>query len=519
MLLKDLAIYRDQRIVSIFLLGMISGLPWVMIGSALTLWLQESGISRSNIGFAGLIFTAYTFNFLWAPLIDRFAPKLWKNAGNKQAWIILCQLIIACCCLAMSFFSPNESAKTLILIGLVLAFASATQDIAIDAYRIQSFEHTEGAAISAAAAAATSGWWTGYAAIGFIPLALSDIDWDWPMIYQLLSLITGVFIVIARFIPAAQTPSTPSQLAPCASLQAQATTTLVCQNNAQKYTLFVLMQLPWLLALWAIVGIGLPKILTQSAAFIPSIITLEIVLFGLLLRQLSKLPTHAGQRSLATSDTFINSVYSTLILPLRAFILRNGLALALTLLGFIFLFKIGEAFLGRMSIVFYKEIGFSTLQIASYSKTLTWIVTVACAIPCGILNAKMGLFKGLVISGICMAISNLLFCALALAGPAEWLYIITVIVDGFTTAWATVAFVAFISHLCDHQFSATQYALLASLGNLGRTLLASNSGLLVDLLNGNWALFFAITAAMVLPSLILLWSIRDKLLSLRQQDS
>ena len=517
MLLKHLAIYRDRRIASIFVLGIISGLPWVMIGSALTLWLQESGISRSAIGFAGLIFTAYTFNFLWAPLVDRFAPKLWRNAGKKQAWIIVCQIIIALCCIAMSFFSPSNSAKTLILIGLILAFASATQDIAIDAYRIQCFNKNESDSISAGAAAATSGWWTGYAAIGFIPLALSDMGWGWPVIYQLLSVITLGFVALSIFIP-----TTYSAPATSNAPQLVKASIFICQNNIQKYTLIGLMLLPWLIALWAIVGVGLPPAITQSSLLIPSVIAVEIALFGLLLRQLNNVPVHTASTSellLSTSDKLINSVYATLILPLRAFIVRNGMALALALLSFIFLFKIGEAFLGRMSIVFYKEIGFSTLQIASYSKTLTWLVTVACAIPCGLLNAKMGLFKGLVVSGFCMAASNLLFCALAITGPAEWLYVITVIVDGFTTAWATVAFVAFISHLCDHQFSATQYALLASLGNLGRTLLASNSGLLVDFLNGNWALFFAITAFMIMPSLILLWSIRHKLLSLRAQDT
>ncbi|MDZ7923609.1 MAG: MFS transporter [Marinagarivorans sp.] len=518
MLLKHLAIYRDRRIASIFALGIISGLPWVMIGSALTLWLQESGISRSAIGFAGLIFTAYTFNFLWAPLVDRFAPKLWKNAGKKQAWIIVCQIIIALCCIAMSFFSPSHSAKTLILIGLILAFASATQDIAIDAYRIQCFNKNESDSISAAAAATTSGWWTGYAAIGFIPLALSDMGWSWPVIYQLLSVITLGCVAFAIVIP---TTHSASALSNTQSPQVNASV-IICQNNIQKYALIGLMLLPWLIALWAIIGVGLPPTITQSSLLIPIVITVEIALFGLLLRQLNNVPVHTESTSallLSTSDKLINSVYVTLILPLRTFIARNGMTLALALLSFIFLFKIGEAFLGRMSIVFYKEIGFSTLQIASYSKTLTWLVTVACAIPCGLLNAKMGLFKGLVISGLCMAASNLLFCALAIIGPAEWLYVITVIIDGFTTAWATVAFVAFISHLCDHQFSATQYALLASLGNLGRTLLASNSGLLVDFLNGNWALFFAITAVMIMPSLILLWSLRHKLLSVRAQDA
>ena len=195
--------------------------------------------------------------------------------------------------------------------------------------------------------------------------------------------------------------------------------------------------------------------------------------------------------------------------------MRNGPAIAISLLGFIFLFKIGEAFLGRMSIVFYKEIGFSKTQIATYSKMLTWVVTMACVIPCGLLNARLGLLKGLMISGLFMAASNLMFCLLAIAGPVEWLYFVTVVIDGFTSAWATVAFVAFISHLCSHQFSATQYALLASLGNLGRTLLASNSGLLVDILNGDWAVFFAITALMVTPSLVLLWRLRFKLLTMR----
>lgn len=509
--LQYLRIYKDRRVLSVFLLGIISGLPWVMIGSALTLWLQESGISRSNIGFAGLIFTVYTFNFLWAPLIDRFAPRLWANAGNKQAWIVLCQSIIALSCLAMSAVSAAESAKLLVFLGLLLAVASATQDIAIDAYRIQCFNRDESAHISAAAAAATSGWWTGYAALGFIPLALSDMGWSWPSLYQLLGALSALLALLSALIP-------PSQVAHQDNYSANLNTPL-CRSNAHKNSLLILMLLPWVIALWAATGLGIPNKLQQSPWYVPSIMAFELALFGLILQQLASLPSQPLLQQHAFSQRLLGSVYNTLILPLRDFFMRNGFALAAGLLAFIFLFKIGEAFLGRMSIVFYKEIGFSKTQIAAYSKTLTWAVTLACAIPCGILNAKMGLFKGLVISGLCMAASNLFFCALAIKGPQEWLYIITVIVDGFTTAWATVAFVAFISHLCDHRFSATQYALLASLGNLGRTLLASNSGVLVDALQGNWAIFFALTALMVTPSLVLLWSLKHKLLNLRASTS
>ena len=509
--LNTTKIYLDRRIISIFLLGIVSGLPWVMIGSALTLWLQEAGLSRSSIGFAGLIFAVYSINFLWAPLIDRFSLSGLFNTrrkiGNKQSWIIACQIIIACSCLAMSLYAPTGSAKTLILIGLVLACASATQDIAIDAYRVQSFQQQDKALISAGAAAATGGWWTGYAAIGFIPLALSDAGWNWPSLYQLLAAITAAMAALCIFMPTAQTSAAGTD-----------NTTLLlpmCRSKQHQKALLILMMLPWLLVIWAVGGWGIPDSFLQSQGFIPAVITAEILLAGFLLRSLGQLPSTNLPNNASFNERILANTYHTLILPLRDFFMRNGMAIAISLLGFIFLFKIGEAFLGRMSIVFYKEIGFSKTQIATYSKMLTWIVTMACVIPCGLLNARLGLLKGLMISGIFMAASNLMFCALAIAGPVEWLYFVTVVIDGCTSAWATVAFVAFISHLCSHQFSATQYALLASLGNLGRTLLASNSGLLVDILNGDWALFFALTALMVAPSLVLLWRLRFRLLNLR----
>jgi PAT family beta-lactamase induction signal transducer AmpG len=510
--LNSIKIYFDRRIVSIFLLGIISGLPWVMIGSALTLWLQESGLSRANIGFAGLIFSVYSINFLWAPLIDRFSPaqllpKHWQIIGGKQSWIVLCQLIIALSSIAMSVISPLDAAKSLMLVGLILATASATQDIAIDAYRVQIFAANQKALISAGAAAATGGWWTGYAAVGFIPLALSDLGWSWPSLYQLLALVAVSMAILSALI--APSKSSHAETIDAALVYPR------CKSNHQQKALILLTSSPWLIAIWAVGGWGIPGTVIAANGFIPAVIAIEIILMAVLLSSLGRLPTCLLSADASLSERVLANTYQTLILPLRDFFVRNGVAVALGLLSFIFLFKIGEAFLGRMSIVFYKEIGFSNTQIASYSKILTWLVTLSCVIPCGILNARLGLLRGLMISGLCMAFSNLMFSGLAIAGPKEWLYICTVIVDGFTSAWATVAFVAFISHLCSHQFSATQYALLASLGNLARMLFAGNSGLLVDLLNGNWALFFALTALMVAPSLLLLWRLRFKLQSLQ----
>ena len=181
------------------------------------------------------------------------------------------------------------------------------------------------------------------------------------------------------------------------------------------------------------------------------------------------------------------------------------------ILGFVFLFKIGEAFLGRMSIVFYKEIGFSKGDIAIYSKGLGWITTVVFTLIGGVMAMRAGTIKTMFFAGGLMALTNLLFAVLAWTGKSELLFAIAVIADDITAAFATVAFVAFISLLVDRTYTATQYALLASIGTAGRSTLASSSGALVDWLNGDWGTFFILTAIMVIPSLICLWFIKNKI--------
>ncbi|HCV20104.1 MAG TPA: MFS transporter, partial [Gammaproteobacteria bacterium] len=201
----------------------------------------------------------------------------------------------------------------------------------------------------------------------------------------------------------------------------------------------------------------------------------------------------------------------TVVGPLMSFFRRNGLAIALAVLGFIFLFKIGEAFLGRMSIIFYKEIGFSKSDIALYSKGIGWITTVVFTLLGGLFAIRMGLVRAMFASGILMALTNLLFALLAWVGKSEPLFAVAVLLDDLAGAFATVTFVAFISMLVDRTYTATQYALLASIGTAGRTLFASSSGALVDWLGGDWSTFFVITAVMVIPSLVCLWLIRHQL--------
>jgi PAT family beta-lactamase induction signal transducer AmpG len=136
-----------------------------------------------------------------------------------------------------------------------------------------------------------------------------------------------------------------------------------------------------------------------------------------------------------------------------------------------------------------------------------------------IFTIRYGILKGLFIGGIAMAASNLLFSVIALVGPSKPLFALTVFVDGFTSAWGSVAFVALLSVLCNKSFTASQYALMASLGTFGRVMLGSYSGIIVDWLDGNWALFFVLTSLMVIPSLLFLYSIRKPLSLLIAQNN
>ncbi|MFS1702513.1 AmpG family muropeptide MFS transporter [Alteromonas sp. AMM-1] len=431
------ATFRDKRLISIFLFGIASGFPWLMIGSVLSAWLKDESLSRSAIGLFGAIFAVYSFNWLWAPLIDRVKPFF---LGQRRGWIGQMQLLIIGFCAWMSTLNAQSDLFLIALCGLLIAIASATQDIAIDAYRIDVIGEQEKATMSAASSLATAGWWTGYGGLGAIPFLLADLPgWHWQAIYLVLA---GIMALCFFATLLANEPAIDRE----ALLQDAKARYSNLLGNAQSVTST--------LSAWLLI---------------------------------------------------------TLVEPFREFFQRSGARLALKLLCFIFLFKIGEAFLGRMSIVFYKELGFSNTDIGTYSKLLNWWVTIIFSVLGGMVNIRYGIFKGLLIAGIAMAASNLLFALMAVVGPHKGWFVVTIVLDVFTSSWSTVAMVAFISLLCNRAFSATQYALMASLSVLSRTLLASGSGMLVDGLGGNWALFFVITALMVIPSLIILTSLKDKI--------
>ena len=196
---ETFSVYFDKRMLRILLLGAISGFPWVLIGSSLSLWLKEDGLSRSTIGWAGLIFAVYAFNYMWAPLIDRLQiPYLTKKIGHRRGWIVLMQLSILICLAIWSVINPTENLALVISIGLIIAISSATQDITVDALRIEQIGENESQSMAAGAAMAVVGWWSGYKLGGVIALFTAEYLENIGLTdyWQMTFLILGVVVIL-----------------------------------------------------------------------------------------------------------------------------------------------------------------------------------------------------------------------------------------------------------------------------------------------------------------------------------
>lgn len=421
---QTLAQLRDRRFLTIYVLGFVSGFPWVLHGTVLSLWLLSEGSSRSAIGYIGIVGAIYALNWMWAPLVDSIRlPVLYRLLGQRRSWLMLTMTLIVICCYMMSLMQPSESLLPVGLVALAIAAASATQDIVVDAYRINLFIKEEmDDKIPLASAINTTGWYSGYSFIGgaiALWLGGETIGFSWPVVYQILAVGFALFMV------------------------------LIC---------------------------------------------------------LSPEPAHRISESdgMEQRMSFAEWLKEHVIIPFGEFFQRCGLKFGVGLLLFLFIFRIGEAMLGRMSIIFYPELGFTTDQIAFYSRFLGGLSTVVFSIIGALINTRYGIIRGMFIGGVVMASSNLLYAVMAQVGPEPWLFVLTLVIDNFTQAFATVAVISFMSFFASQVYTGTQFALMTSISNFGRTTLAAGSGAIVDGLGGNWTLFFILTTVAVIPGLLLL---------------
>lgn len=419
-------VYLDRRMLIILIFGFASGLPAPLVYSNLSIWLTDSGFTRSSVGLFSLATTAYAINFLWAPLVDRLRlPGLTDRFGRRRGWALLTQVALIA---AIGFLGLTDPAADVSLVALAcvfVAFVSATQDIVIDAYRVDILRPDE---FGAGSAVAIWGWHIGGTLVGGAGgLYLAD-SLGWNATYLILAC-TLLIAVAATLMAPEPTPRDP-----------------------------------------------LPEPLPDSPL---------------------------GDRAALW-------LRQALVDPFAEFVRRDWWLLILV---FVFVFKFGDALLGRMSFVFYRELGFELTQIADVTKVFGLAAVCLGVFAGGVLVKLAGVFRALLAGGLAAAATNLAYAYLAGAGQDMQVFAIAVIADNFTGGLATVAFVAYLAGLCNTAFSATQYALLNSLGNLARIWFAASAGVIVDELGGDWALFFSITAGLALLGLplllVLMWVMPD----------
>jgi PAT family beta-lactamase induction signal transducer AmpG len=399
---RGLAVYRDPRQLAILLLGFSSGLPLLLVYSTLSARLAQAGVKRADIGLLLLAQLPYNFKWVWAPLFDRIPPLL--PIGQRRGWAISVQILLAGAIFALGAVDPLANLGLLAALAVAVAFLSASQDIVIDAFRIELLPpESQGAG----AASVVTGYRIAMLAAGAGALEIADhAGWFWAYGAMAILLLVGVATFLAMKEP------------------------------------------------------GRP-------------------------------PRH--------DISWRAEIEEAVVAPFRDFIRRPYW---LAILLFIPLYKLGEAMAGSMAKPFYISLGFSLGEIARMSSLVAFVTTLAGGLIGGVVVARFGTLRALMICGIAQALGNLAYVALDAAGHDTVMLAVSAASEDLTGGMAGAAFVAFISNLTRVPYTATQFALLSSLEALGRSLFTSPGGALSQALG--WTPFFLITTVATLPALALL---------------
>lgn len=409
-------------------LGFSSGLPFGVLAEPLSAWLAEEGLSKTAIGLFALVSIPYSFKFVWAPIMDSLKlPVLSRLLGRRRGWVLLTQILLLLVIIGLGQTPPGIDPFMTGFFGLAVAFASASQDIVVDAYRVEVLSEEK---LAAGAATATFGWRLGQVGSGAAGLILADIL-PWAQVFGLMGVLVIVGIVAILLNPE---PNAPTRLE--SDLEMEKTASQL-ENRG-----------------------GLP------------VWVIRILAWG----------------------------YSAVICPFADFIKRPGW---LAIILFILLYKFGDAVLAVMKVPFFLEIGFTKTEIAEIAKLFGFNAIIAGGFLGGLVLARLGIMRGLMICGVLMAASNLIFILQAEAGHDLKMLAVTIAVENIATGMGTTAFVAYLSSLCHVAYTATQYALLSSLMAFSRTVMSSGAGWLADQMD--WTAFFIVTTLAALPGLILLF--------------
>lgn len=482
-----LAAYASPSTLVLLLLGFAAGLPYMLVFSTLSVWLREAGVARETIGYASLIGLAYAFKWVWSPLLDQWRLPGLGALGRRRSWLVLAQSLVLLGLIGMSFCDPQKHLPWLIAIAVVVAFASATQDIAVDAYRLEIAGNTRQAALAAsymagyrvAALLATAG--ALFFAEGFGSTGFAYLNKAWANTYLLFGIIMLPALITTLLMREPDVPL-PTELATVRY-------GFLHQIASVVVLIILLVSVPAMFT--QLYNTDFAGVLQGAIAPLDLLLEDRAFLRAILYTTLTSLCLSSlGRRGLAPVLT-----------PVNDFILRYRWQ-ALLLLGLIATYRMSDTVMGVMANVFYIDMGFTKDQIASVSKLFGLVMTLVGAGAGGLLIVRFGILPILFIGGAASAGTNLLFLMLSDMGPNLEMLVVTISLDNFSSGLATSAFVAYLSSLTSLKFSATQYALLSSIMLLLPRLIGGYSGVMVE----KWGYhnFFLATALMGLPTLVLI---------------
>ena len=469
--------YFERRSLVMLMLGFASGLPNLLIFDTLSIWLRESNATLAVIGFFSLATVSYALKFVWAPLVDRTTiPVLTRMLGHRRSWMLVTQAVIVLGLWLISGSNPSTALGTVALFAVMVGFAGATQDIAIDAWRIEAASDARQGVL---AAAYQLGWRVALITAGAAPLILADL-YNWNISYAVMAALMG-FGVLGVLLAPREKAHVIRPIAVGAAPRRPASDALEWAGR-----------LALILFAFLVLGAGISgtdlfgslagynrdgapttpfqTLLASGSVGVAVQLSLAAVGLGLIALACLPMPGRATRPGVYLGSSFGD--------PLRDFFKRfSGLALAI--LALICLYRLADFVLNIMG-PFYTDLGFTRTEIAEVRKVFGVIVSSAGVIVGGFSVARLGLIRTMVIGAFASPVSNLVFAWLVVQGPDLSALFVAIGVDNFASGYAGTALIAYMSGLTSAGFTATQYALFSSLYALPGKLIASQSGRLIE---------------------------------------
>ena len=489
----------DWRVLSLLMLGFSAGLPLLLIFSSLSLWLIEAGVERRAVTFFSWAALGYSFKFVWAPLVDRLPlPWLTARLGRRRAYMLLAQVGVASAIVGMAMTDPAQGPQALVamaLFAVMLGFMSATQDIVIDAYRIEIARPEQQGLLSAAYIA---GYRVGMIVAGAGVLFLAA-HWGtsrdnyqfeaWQSAYLIMAAVMGIGMLTTLLTPEPESSRQQAQLAPAG-------------QHLRLLGVFLFSVAGFVGVFWGLGALG-----WQSERGAGALLNLLLEASRMALALGSAFALGAVLIRLGLADR--EQARITWVEPLLDFFKRYGWHTAVLLLALVGLYRISDIVLGVISNIFYQDMGFTKPEIATAVKTYGLAITIFGGFLGGILAYRIGVMRALLWGAILSALTNLAFIALAYAGRDLTLLYWVVSLDNLAAGFASAAFVAFLSSLTNIQFTAVQYAIFSSLMTLLPKTLGGYSGAMVD--GMGYPGFFMLTALLGVPVIALVLLAKQRL--------